>query len=126
MSFEADLKSHLNVAAVTDLVGDRLTPVVREEGKGVPAVTYQIISLDAQSNLDGIDDSMREFRLQMDLWAEQHSQILALADALIARMNTAATSFTSVLLPGSGADGYEPDTKLYRRMLEWSCWYRAT
>jgi hypothetical protein len=33
----------------------------------------------------------------------------------------AATSFRSVLIPG-GLDDYESDTKLYRRMLEFSVW----
>lgn len=127
MSFEADLKTHLGVAALAALVTDCVWPVIRPEGNSTfPAITYQVIALDPQANLDGIDASLREIRVQIDVWARAHSDILAVADALMTRMDTAATSFTSVLLPGSGADSYEPDTKLYRRTLEWSCWYRAT
>lgn len=126
MSFEADLKAHLQgSAALSALVADRITPSVREEGAGGPSVVYQLVSFDPQTNLDGMDGSLRNFRVQLDLYARTKSDVLAMTDAVYARMDTAASSFKSVALSPL-ADDYESDTRLYRRMLEFSCWYRAT
>ena len=126
MSFEADLKAHLNGdASVSALILDRMYPVLRPESSALPANTYQLITLDQVENLSGRDGSLRNYRVQVDLWALKYSDILLLDSAVRARMATAATSFRSAMLP-SGFDDYEPDTKLYRRMLEFSCWFTET
>ena len=123
MSFEADLKSHLQAsAALAALVGDRITPAVREEGIAPPAVTYVLIAADPIMNLDGMDGALRNFRVQVDAWARAHSDAMAMADAIRARMDVAATTFTSVVLTTLIED-YDPDARLYRRGQEFSCWY---
>ena len=123
MSFEADLKAHLQAsAALVALVADRITPVIREEGAAVPAVSYQIVASDPMANLDSMDTALRNIRLQLDCWSRAHSDVVAMADAIRTRMDTAAATFASVALP-TLVDDYESDTRLYRRMLELSCWY---
>ena len=125
MSFEADLKSHLQGgAAVAALLQDRFHPLVRPEGGALPAATYTLIYADPLANLDGMDGSLRNIRVQIDTWAQSFSAVVGLADAIRSRMNTAASTFTSVVLP-TQFDDYEPDTRLYRRMQEFSCWYTA-
>ena len=126
MSFEADLKSHLNGdATVAALIADRMFPVLRQESSELPAISYQVIALNQVENLSGRDGSLRNVRVQIDLWARAFSDILSIDTAVRARMTTAASSFRSAMLP-SGFDDYEPDSKLYRRMLEYSCWFTET
>jgi hypothetical protein len=123
VSFEAALKSHLQAdATLAALVADRIHPVIRPQEGVLPAVTYQVVSLDQVSALGGRSDTLRNIRLQVDCWGKAHSDVLSVESAVRARMDTAATSFRSVLSPG-GLDDYEPDTKLYRRMLEFSVWF---
>lgn len=124
MSFEADLKAHLQgSSAITDLVVDRIFPVIRPEREAVPAITYTAPPPDQVSHLGGRASTLRNFRLQVDLWARAHSQVVALDAAVRARMDTAATTFRAVLIAGSGLEDYESETKLYRRMIEFSCWF---
>lgn len=127
MSFEAEFKAHLQAdSALSELVSDRIYPVLRPEGAALPALTYHVISRDPQNNLDGADSSLRAQRVQVDVWAKKHSDVLAIAAQVRSRLGTAATNFRSVELPSSGLDDYEPDTRLYRRLLEYTCWYRET
>lgn len=125
MSFESELKTHLGDASITALVQDRVYPLTRPQDAAVPAVTYQQITLDPHMNLGGIDASLRQVRLQIDCWALTFDAAAALALAVRDRMNTAASNFRSVLLSG-GLDDYESDTRLYRRMMEFNCWFHET
>lgn len=127
MTFEAELKTHLQGDSnVSSLVDDRITPVVRKPEAALPAIVYQVIAQDPHNNFDGPDGSLRALRVQMDVWARTHSAVLEISAAVRTRMATAATNFRSVELPSSGLDDYEPETKLYRRLLEYTCWYRET
>lgn len=126
MSFEADLKAHLQGAsAISDIVGDRIFPLIVAQGESRPAVSYQVISIDQVSSLAGRADTLRNIRVQIDLWSASHSTLLQLDAAVRARMDTAASTFRAVLAVG-GLDDYEPQTKLYRRVLEFSCWFTET
>lgn len=124
MSFEADLKAHLQGdAAIAAIVGQRIFPVIRPERETVPAITYTAPPPDQISHLGGRSSSLRNYRLQVDLWARAHSDVVLLDAAVRARMDTAATTFRAVLIAGSGLEDYESETKLFRRMLEFSCWF---
>lgn len=126
MSFEADFKAHLNGdGTVAGLIGDRMHPSVRPEGGALPALVYQVTTRDQLQTHGGRADTLRNVRVQIDIWSSTYSALLALDAAVRARMETAANSFKSAMLP-SGFDDYETDTKLYRRMLEFSCWYTET
>ena len=125
MSIEADLKAHLG-AALSSLIGERLWPAVRDpDDETLPAVTYQVIANDQNESLEGRATTLRHFRVQLDIWAETYSDALALDAALRSRMDTAATTFRSTMLP-SGFGDYEPDTRLHRRTLEFSIWHTET
>lgn len=125
MSFEAALYGHLSHASVTAIAGDRIRPGIRKESETVPGISYQVVSFGENGSLEGRATTLRAIRVQIDLWALKHSDILALDAAVRARMDTPASSFRSTMLP-SGIDDYEPETKLYRRMLEYSCWFTET
>lgn len=126
MSFEGALRQHLGGdATLAQLVGDRIHPVIRPEGGALPAITFQVIALDQNEALGGRASSLRRFRVQIDVWADRDNftrHLLPIDAALRARMDTAAQSFRSTMLP-SGFDDFEPDTKVHRRSLEYSCWF---
>ena len=124
MSFESALVTELTSnAALSALVGgDRVRPVFRPEEETFPCVVYTVISTDQMSNLAGRDTSLRNIRVQIDLWCRTHDDLIALADAVKVQMN-AATGFKSTLLP-SGFDDYEPEMDLLHKVLEFSCWYK--
>lgn len=127
MTFEADIKAHLQAdATLVALVADRIYPVIRPQNAALPAVTYTAPAPDEVNTLAGRSDSLRNYRLQVDCWAESHAAVVAMANAVRSRMNTAASAFRAVLYPGTGLDDYESDTRLYRRMLEFSVWYTET
>jgi hypothetical protein len=126
MTIESDLKAHLQAAsAISAIVDDRITPLVREEGSSSDSVTYSIIAGDPMPNLDGSDSSLANYRVQIDSWSRNHSTVMSLAAAISARMGIAADTFRAVKLP-THLDDFEFQTKLYRRMLEFSVWHRSS
>ena len=123
MSFESELKTHLDVASVTTHVNDRITPVKLKDNSAMPAAVYSIIFAETQNSLDGFTSGVVRYRVQVDCWGSTFtSQVAPLALAIRDRMNVDATNFKSVII-GSALDDYEPETKRYRRTLEFSCWH---
>lgn len=127
MSFEAAIKAHLQGdSTIAALVADRIYPVIRPERAGVPAITYLAPPPDELAGLGGRAATLRHYRLQVDLWALAHSDVIALDAAVRSRMDAASGNLRAILMAGSGFDDYEPDTKLYRRMFEFSVWFNET
>jgi hypothetical protein len=64
--------------AVVTLVVDRITPLVRTQDIGVPAVTLQLITGAPENHLQG-DSGLQYNRVQLDAWAETYdgAEILA-------------------------------------------------
>lgn len=126
MSFEADFYAHLvGGSAVTAIVGEHIWPMVRQERSEPPAVTYQVVALTPSNDLDNSDGSLIQYRVQVDAWARKFDDAVALAEAIRARLQTSASSFSALLIPGGGGDAYESDPKIYRRSMDFSCWYTA-
>lgn len=125
MSFESDLKSHLqNDATITGLVGSRIRPMVMPENGELPAISYHIVIGQPQNSLNGFDSGLINYQVQIDCWTTLHSQMLALGNAVKERLKTNAANFTVVINEYPGFDDYEEETKRYRRSLTVSCWYR--
>lgn len=135
MSFEGNLNSHLATdSAISQLVsgGDaspRIWPLLRpESNETLPAITITVVSGDPATDLDGLDGKLMNYRVQIDIWAKGprgYDEARTLAELVRIRMQTPASSFASVPLPGSGTDGYEPETRIFRVTWEFSCWYRV-
>ena len=127
MSFEAELKSHLQAgAAVTALVADRVHPDVVPEGSSLPVVTYSVIFGAPANCLDGFTGKASNYAVQLDCWAKTHDAAQALALAVRDRMNTAASNFSAYITSFPLVKDYEPDTKRYRYGLQVSCWHKET
>lgn len=119
MTFEADLRSHL-LNSVS--VGERIWPVTRAN-QTLPAITYQRIAGVPQNDLDGDDGNLLNIRMQIDVWATTHDAVKALAEAVRTRMQTAASTFHAVMILDQ--DIYEDESRIYRVLMDFSCWYRT-
>lgn len=126
MSFEADLNAHLMAdAAINTVTGDRIWPLVRDEGSDLPAITHQVVTPMPATDLDGDDTTLFNYRVQVDIWAHSYDAVRTLAELVRTRMKTPATTFSSLSLSGGGGDDYEPETKIYRVSMDFSMWYSA-
>lgn len=126
MTFEADLKSHLGAdGTIAGLVGDRIFPAVIPQGKAVPAITYQAISGQPQTDLSGDDGQMVNYRMQLNCWAEGYLTAKQLAEAVRTRLKTAASSFKAVPLV-SAQDVFEESPKRFGVYMDFSFWYRSS
>ena len=123
MSFFAELVAHLVAdAGVTALVAvDHITPIVRPQGQALPGITYQIISGTPANSLDGHTSGMTHIRVQIDAWADDYDEARAIAAAVKSRMNTVAATFRSLLL--FDQDLFEDSTRIYRVLMDFSCWH---
>lgn len=121
MSFEADLKQHLQ-SGLGALVADRIYPMYRISGSTLPALVYQIVADQPQNCLDGFTSGLTKYRVQVDCWSTTHAALITLKAAVKAQMNVVAATFTSIL--EFGQDVYEDETKLYRSILDFSCGFK--
>lgn len=117
MSFDADLRSHLQHASVTAYVGERVHPVVRSSTT-LPALTYLRATASPQNSILGFTSGLTIIRLQVDVWATTFDAARLIAIAVRDRMNTAAATFKSWMIDET--DLYEDDTKIYRVLMEFS------
>ena len=123
MSFEAALKAHLQAdTVITGLVNDRIWPMLRP-GATLPALVYQGIGGAPVQDLDG-EDTLQNPRVQIDAWASTYDTARALARTVRMRMNVAATDFRGSLI-SEPQDIYEEETRLFRVLLDYSCWYEG-
>jgi hypothetical protein len=118
MSFESDLKAHLQAgSAVSALVADRIHPGIVPEGSSLPVVTYTHAFGAPEICLDGFTSGVTRYAMQFDCWALTYDEVVALALAVRDRLNTAASTFAVALTEFPSFDDYEPDTKRYRRSI---------
>lgn len=125
MTFEADLKTHLGHSSITALVSDRVYPLLVPQGAAMPAITWQHIGGVPMNDLSGGDGDMLNYRVQINCWADTYLAAQALAEAVRARLQTAASSFKAVplLVP---QDVYEESPKRFGVYMDFSFWYRST
>jgi len=126
MTVEEALKTHLQShSAIAALVGTRITPLPVPEGTDKPAITYQVVGDELQTDLDGLDGEMNKVRVQIDCWSKNHEQVKALAELVRIRMQASGTSIKRSV-PLNALEDYENRTKLHRMSRDYSCWYRIT
>ena len=125
MTFEAALKTHLQTdASISALVADRIHPMLLPQGSALPAMTYQEVADEPQTDLSGTDGDMVRYRTQIICWAASYTAAKALAELVRARLQTAASTFKAVPLP-SGQDVYEDSTKRFGFYRDFSFWYSS-
>lgn len=123
MSFDAELRDHLGVAAVTAYVGQRIRPGILSDGDGMPAITYSLVSGSPQNSLDGFTSHLVRYSVQIDCWAKTLNAVNSLALVVRDRMNVSASGFKTVITDFPLLDDYENDTRRFRRSLACACWH---
>ena len=118
-------------ASVGAIVGTRITPIAREQGGILPAVTLQRISGGPEYADDG-EVGIQGARVQFDCWGDTYASVKDLAIAVTNELSAVqdvtqgATTFIYILLEeerdagreaGSNADEY-----LYRVSLDFMVW----
>jgi hypothetical protein len=125
VTFEADLKTHLQAdATISNLVGDRIHPMLLPQVGALPAITYQHIGGVPMNDLSGGDGDLMNYRVQINCWATGHTAARALAEAVRNRLQTAAASFKAVLTLEQ--DVYEEAPRRFGVYMDFSFWYRIT
>jgi len=113
MSIESDLVSHLLAdAAVSALVGIKIYPMKAPQNVTNPYITYQVIS-DNSNQCIGGEVYQNDTRFQVDCWSTKYSEVKAIKEAVISAL-IGFKSSNSI----SNMDDYEPDTKLYRQLID--------
>lgn len=124
MSFESELRAHLLAdSSISDLVGERIYPIIAPQRAPTIRITYSIVFGETQNSLDGFTSGLTRYRVQLDCWSQSFDVARRLALAVRNRLKVAATSFQSVIVSFPSIDDYEDEAELYRRSLEVSCWH---
>ena len=126
MSIEQALKTYLlSYAELTALVGTRIFPNTLPEGTAYPAVSFFMVS--------GGRDHQTPIAYptyQLDIWAQSKSAILSVADALRHALQRYKGIMSGIEVEQISIEGerdldYEPDTKLFHRMIEIQIIYKG-
>ncbi|NCQ29161.1 MAG: DUF3168 domain-containing protein [Armatimonadetes bacterium] len=116
MSMQSDL-----FALLGGTFGGRLYPSVAPYGVTSPYAVYSRITSVEDISLDtnGGTGNAKNTRLQIDIWALTHLECIDKAEAVKTLLNGWSTENTIL----SEQDDYEPDTKLYRVIIDISIWH---
>lgn len=116
---EVDLRTALvSASAVTALVGQRIAAGILPEGEVRPYVTYSLVS---GERIPSMTDSglMRHARMQVNCWAISYSVAKQIALAVQAAIE-ASVLFEVVFI--TDQDLFDPETKLFYVVLDYSVW----
>ena len=113
MSLQEDIVALLAAAAP-------VFPETVAQNQAPPFIVYSRVYSGTQNILDGNGNPpINQTRLQLDCWAATYAG----AQALAASVTTALLGFTTQNVKQGEQDGYEPDVKLFRVILDYSFWH---
>ena len=121
MSIESDLVAHLKadvtIKALLTYTKDsidhvKIYPLIKPQDVGTPYITYQVINDNSNQCIEGIV-YQNDARFQLDCWSTKYSEVKAIKEAVISAL-IGFKSSNSI----SNMDDYEPDTKLYRQLID--------
>lgn len=90
---------------------------IAPQGTQPPYIVWFWVVSTTNNSLDGASN-VQNSRLQVDVFAKDVATRKTIADAAVAAM--AGLAYASIQL--TSQDLYEPDVKLFRRILEFSIW----
>lgn len=107
-----ELRAHAGLGSIP------IRPDVAAQSDVAPYVVYTLVYNAPNWTLTG-PSTLDNAHYQFDVYAKDRQAAIQLADLV-----TAAITQSPVLtgVPLNATSSYEPDTKLYRRMLEFSIW----
>lgn len=113
MSIEADLVAHLKAdSAISNLVGARIYPLIAPQNVTDPYITYQVVSDNSNQCMSG-ESYQNDTRFQLDCWSTKYSEVKAIKEAVLSALIGFKSSNNI-----SNMDDYEPDTKLYKQLID--------
>lgn len=115
MTVEADLKTLL-----APLVSGRVYPDLAPLGAARPCITYQQVGGESVSFVERALPSKENARMQVNVWADTRADAKAIIKLAEAALITAATMQVEAI--GASQATYEPDTKVYGAMQDFSVW----
>lgn len=118
MSIGVLLRNRLASGGVAALVSARVYPVLLPQTPTYPAISYQRIS---NSGTNG-STALRESRWQVNCWAATYAGAVSLSEAVKAAMEehtdvsqTPGIKYSRIV---NEFDDYDPDTEIYRVILD--------
>lgn len=113
--------------ALTALVGTRITPLVRQQAAGLPAVVFTRISGERSYHMGGASN-LTQSRMQIDCYGTSWPQAKSVARAVIGRLNGFNGTATSSVIRSAMLDserqfyeGEDPET-VFRVSLDFNIW----
>ena len=101
--------------------GNRVYPEIAPEKTPLPRITYTRISTTPQNSFDGHARIDRVI-MQVDCWERTRAKSLELGREARAALPS-SLAFKPILQ--AEYDSFEPETRLYRRTLEFACWDKS-
>jgi hypothetical protein len=125
---EHDLRAYLlGQPDVATLIGTRMYPMRLPQGVTMPAVTYNRIFGTSEYGHDGAAHLGRG-RIQLDCWADTYEDMVNLAEAcrvaLTGYVGAMGDNPNVVARAVNTIDFSEPESKLWRRIVETGLWYQ--
>lgn len=130
MSFTSDVISELRgFAGIQSLVGNddspetyRIYNLVMEQGAAMPAIVIERLNASKHNTMtDAGGPGLQNVRLRVKSYSDNLDQALQLADQVELAFKASANLSC---VPLMAFDQYEPDTKLYVVIADFSIWYK--
>lgn len=95
-------------------VDGRVYPNIMPQNCVKPSMVYTIISEIDRATMSGWCSDSSKIRIQIDLYAEDYAQTKEIKESI----KIALKSFKHPVSSITNRDGFEPDTELYREIIE--------
>jgi len=108
---------HIQVReALRDLAGDRVYPIIADEGAPTPYIVFQVVGGSAQEFLSGEKPEKKICRIQVNVWSKSILEAGQVAEQVEDALRAAQGLQTEVL--GPPADTFDEATKYRGTMQE--------
>lgn len=102
----------LAVTAITDVVGDRVSPVVLRTETTDPALVYMRMYGDRQYALDGVT-KVATVQMQVMAWALDYATARGLADQVRLALDTWGSDDVEIVTVTDGPDTYAEEIEMF-------------
>ena len=117
------LRTLLEDAGLSALVGNKVFALVIPQGTGLPCVTSQRLGGRPTNTLSG-HSGLEEIDLQIDVWARDYCEAKDVAKAVRAAMPPSGPQFSAHLIEDQ--DLYEDGTNYFHVGMEFKVWFLET
>lgn len=109
---------------LTDVVSDRIYPIILPQDVVYPAVTSEKISgVPLSTMADSTSRGVENYRIRLSAWAKTLKEAQAVSDEILVAMKSSA-AFEAV--PVFDQDFHETEPRVYRVVIDFSVWYKHT